>query len=1175
MLYLFSLSEIGPFCTRAGINKQHFKDMAGDAADLPTLSTIANGTVIELYDHLYVKCKMSLYAIAKILCKLTDSHVDEKKIIGYVNALITKRKKMKRDLKGQVREVKLVELRQGDFTLMRGKAPRTPDTPRKKKLRAELATVKAKSRGMKRKLAARETESEELKETVLEQKEHLRSLETVLEAQKVKEKDLKEKEKDLIDLSSQLKELQSRHNILLDDMAKLTAEFDPARHELKVYKKKYADKEKDMVRLEKALNSCQNKLQKTNPRNVNKKLKRREENLDKLKKEHAKLKTVVQELQEEHHLSKDQLTRARAEIEAFKQDVHETSDSKRKLYKQAWYQKKQRERHSSGMSEELESLQERVKFLERREKELQELIDLMEDDSIMTFEEGRYNDCIRQTIMELLAQNVSMNKVSSVIRTVIKNLAGKCLDRLPSIGTVSKLALEANHLASIEVALAMERADPQEAVGNCIHGDGTTKHHRKFQNFQVTLPDGTSRTLGMMEMAAGDTDAVVEAFKERLQCIAAALGEVHQHDQEKIYKDLVTTVKSTMTDQGATMPQFNERLSALRQDLLPEVVEHWDQLPEDVRSCMSDFGKFFCKMHPLINFAEEVDKVLKSFEDISTAGKHAHTLQTSESGVTRLIRIASKAFHHRGCDKSGVEDVFSSYLTNACGTTNHLVDFIGNRANIIFEGAASLYLHIPHITDFLSMLQNKNNLLLAVEEDTNEKIFVAELRALGLFYISAIKPLWNIIKSASNIFATNAPLHQFQLKLLEWKDDASSLLTGDSPFQTDTSDEVAQKLLTPCDAESESMTIQALELISCAVLLILQRQCKDQLPGGKYWDPSPEMEGAYKNVPSTNMIGERDFAQLDLLIRKKPSARITTLETIIMWTNNKTPEWLDSLTQEQRSQYMTAARQCSDDVLAKYVERKKKIKEKKWENLQKSHQKKKELEEKKMKSTATLVNEVVELGGVWTTEHQILDKVSALEKSKTDEQMRRIIYTQLCFMQKVLKCQGPKELFQLTHQGKPYSKQEMTTHLVNVVAHNNLDTNPPIDPLSVTTTQESSTSTLEYTESTEQAASFQEQKEKLWKKIEEEKRKRAACTSKQNLQKFLERPELLVGKRIEHLFIIDQMKVWVHGMVTGISSKKNDNLKTLFTIDYEDEQELKEYNLLKDLKKNELIVLKD
>ena len=64
--------------------------------------------------------------------------------------------------------------------------------------------------------------------------------------------------------------------------------------------------------------------------------------------------------------------------------------------------------------------------------------------------------------------------------------------------------------------------------------------------------------------------------------------------KRSIYKDLVTTVKSTMTDQGATMPQFNDRLKALRQDLFPEVVQNSDELPEDVQSCMSDFGKFFC-----------------------------------------------------------------------------------------------------------------------------------------------------------------------------------------------------------------------------------------------------------------------------------------------------------------------------------------------------------------------------------------------------------------------------------------------------------------------------------------------------------------------------------------------------------------------------------------------------
>ena len=71
---------------------------------------------------------------------------------------------------------------------------------------------------------------------------------------------------------------------------------------------------------------------------------------------------------------------------------------------------------------------------------------------------------------------------------------------------------------------------------------------------------------------------------------------------------------------------------------------------------------------------------------------------------------------------------------------------------------------------------------------------------------------------------------------------------------------------------------------------------------------------------------------------------------------------------------------------------------------------------------------------------------------------------------------------------------------------------------------------------------------------------------------YLQNPDLLVGKNIEHLFVVDHVRVWIRGTVTGISSRKSDNLKTLFTIDYEDEDDLKEYNLLSDLKKNEIII---
>jgi hypothetical protein len=47
-------------------------------------------------------------------------------------------------------------------------------------------------------------------------------------------------------------------------------------------------------------------------------------------------------------------------------------------------------------------------------------------------------------------------------------------------------------------------------------------------------------------------------------------------------------------------------------------------------------------------------------------------------------------------------------------------------------------------------------------------------------------------------------------------------------------------------------------------------------------------------VPTTNTISERDFAVLDLLVRNKPAAHTSTYESLIMWMNNGTTEWLQS-----------------------------------------------------------------------------------------------------------------------------------------------------------------------------------------------------------------------------------------------------------------------------------------
>ena len=54
-------------------------------------------------------------------------------------------------------------------------------------------------------------------------------------------------------------------------------------------------------------------------------------------------------------------------------------------------------------------------------------------------------------------------------------------------------------------------------------------------------------------------------------------------------------------------------------------------------------------------------------------------------------------------------------------------------------------------------------------------------------------------------------------------------------------------------------------------------------------------------VSATNIVSERDFANLDCLQRDKPNAHLITLEGMILFPNNKNLSWLNSLDSERKT----------------------------------------------------------------------------------------------------------------------------------------------------------------------------------------------------------------------------------------------------------------------------------
>ena len=77
------------------------------------------------------------------------------------------------------------------------------------------------------------------------------------------------------------------------------------------------------------------------------------------------------------------------------------------------------------LKSEVKELSEKVESLNKENIYLNGLLELLEDEKIVTFERGRYSNDIREVIMELLLLNVSMNKVNDV------NLQKKELQNFP------------------------------------------------------------------------------------------------------------------------------------------------------------------------------------------------------------------------------------------------------------------------------------------------------------------------------------------------------------------------------------------------------------------------------------------------------------------------------------------------------------------------------------------------------------------------------------------------------------------------------------------------------------------------------------------------------------------------------------------------------------------------
>ena len=76
------------------------------------------------------------------------------------------------------------------------------------------------------------------------------------------------------------------------------------------------------------------------------------------------------------------------------------------------------------------------------------------------------------------------------------------------------------------------------------------------------------------------------------------------------------------------------------------------------------------------------------------------------------------------------------------------------------------------------------------------------------------------------------------------------------------------------------------------------------------------------SVPATNVSPEQDFAILDRLMQQKPNANTIALEAMIMYLQNKTSDWVQKKSEEEKEKLFKAARNLIPNTKETYKVRK-------------------------------------------------------------------------------------------------------------------------------------------------------------------------------------------------------------------------------------------------------------
>ena len=291
-----------------------------------------------------------------------------------------------------------------------------------------------------------------------------------------------------------------------------------------------------------------------------------------------------------------------------------------------------------------------------------------------------------------------------------------------------------------------------------------------------------------------------------------------------------------------------------------------------------------------------------------------------------LLRCVSKLFFKDG---SGDPLLTATYILHCCEGMDKIpiLNFRGNRFNVLFYNAAGTYVLRPYITQYLSSSKSSLNYVQSsILEFLQNSIILSILRALGIISKIITEPYWKFAECRGMSALEMGPIYVRLIELLqECGSDATQLLRNNvrlfpGPPVHGTIYDILFNI------QSDDSAVKEILQIFCRSLCVkCQSLFKEFINDGKYNNPTSEIQRMAESCPTDNICVERLMAKVDSKLKQTPTLNTNSLESVVIYKNNETSEWLRKQDDGKKDEIITKAMKSTKEYSKLVKSRKKSL----------------------------------------------------------------------------------------------------------------------------------------------------------------------------------------------------------------------------------------------------------